>query len=298
MLKRLISLALFSLLLITAAGCANTPLPGGASDKLSVVASFYTMYDFAGKIGGDKAEVSILVPAGAEPHDWEPSTSDIVSLEQADVFIYNGAGMEGWVEDILSSLSNKSLTVVEATKGVPLIYKDSTPDPHVWLDPKLAKLELANIKDALAAADPDNASYYQENYDKYASEFDALDSELREGLSACPKKDIVVAHEAYGYLCEAYGLNQIAIEGVLAESEPDPARMANIVNLVRDKGISVIFFEELIGPKVAQSIADETGASVSVLNPLDGLSDEQRAAGDDYISVMRKNLDELKKALK
>ncbi|MGE5495538.1 MAG: metal ABC transporter substrate-binding protein [Burkholderiales bacterium] len=298
MLKQLIALALFALLLITAAGCANAPLPGGASDKLSVVASFYTMYDFACKIGGDKAEVSILVPSGVEPHDWEPSTSDIVSLERADVFIYNGAGMEGWAEDILSSLSNRSLTVVEASKGVPLIYKGSKPDPHVWLDPKLAKLELVAIKDALAAADPDNASYYQENYDKYAAEFDALDSELREGLSACPKKDIVVAHEAYGYLCEAYGLNQIAIEGVLAESEPDPARMAEIVNIVRDKGINVIFFEELISPKVAQSIADETGAQVSVLNPLDGLSDEQIAAGGDYISVMRKNLEELKKALK
>ena len=298
MLKRFISLTLIALLLITAAGCANTTAPGSADDKLSVVASFYPMYDFAGKIGGDKIEVSVLVPAGSEPHDWEPSTSDIIALEKADVFIYNGAGMEGWAEDILSSLSNKSLTVVEASQGISLMFKDSKPDPHVWLDPKLAKSELASIKDALAASDPDNAPYYEENYNKYAAEFDALDSELRESLSACPKKDIVVAHQAYGYLCAAYGLNQIAIEGILAESEPDPARMAEIIDIVRDKGINVIFFEELISPKVAQSIADETGAQVAVLNPLGGLSDEEKAAGGDYISVMKKNLEELKKALK
>lgn len=298
MLKRFITLTLIALLLITASGCANATAPGSADDKLSVVASFYPMYDFAGKIGGDKIEVSVLVPAGSEPHDWEPSTSDIIALEKADVFIYNGAGMEGWAEDILSSLSNKSLTVVEASKGISPMLKDSKPDPHVWLDPKLAKSELANIKDALAAADPDNASYYEENYNKYAAEFDALDGELRESLSACPKKDIVVAHQAYGYLCAAYGLNQIAIEGILAESEPDPARMAEIVDIVRDKGINVIFFEELISPKVAQSIADETGAQVAVLNPLGGLSDEEKAAGGDYISVMKKNLEELKKALK
>lgn len=297
MLKKFLSLALL-VLLISAAGCANNPgSQKSETGKLNVCASFYPMYDFAKKVGGDKADVSLMVPAGTEPHDWEPSTSDIVALEKADVFVYNGAGMEMWAQDILSSLGNKSLTVVEASKGVTFIAQGASSDPHVWLDPKFAKVELGNIKDTFAAIDPGNASYYEDNYTKYAAEFDELDADMRAALSACPKKDIVVAHQAFSYLCSAYGLNQIAIEGVSAESEPDPARMAEIVTLVKEKGVNVIFFEELISPKVAQSIASETGAEVAVLNPLEGLSEQDIASGEDYISVMRKNLEQLKKAL-
>lgn len=298
MIKKVFTAALFGLLLIAAAGCAGNNAPqAGGTDKLRVCASFYPMYDFASKVGGDKADVTIMVPAGTEPHDWEPSTLDIVALEKADVFVYNGAGMEGWAQDILSSLGSKSLYAVEASKGATFITEGASSDPHVWLDPRIARAELGNIKDAFAAADPGNASYYEANYEKYAAEFDALDADMRTALSACPKKDIVVAHQAFSYLCAAYGLNQIAIEGVSADAEPDPARMAEIVDLVKQKGVNTIFFEELITPKVAQSIADETGAGVAVLNPLEGLSDEERAAGDDYISVMRSNLEQLKKAL-
>jgi zinc transport system substrate-binding protein len=298
MIRKIISMALLALLLISAAGCANnTASEANTSGKLTVCASFYPMYDFARKVGGDKADVSIMVPEGTEPHDWEPSTADIIALEKANVFVYNGAGMETWAQDILSSLGNKSLRAVEASRGVTLIDEGAASDPHVWLDPRIAKTELSNIKDAFAAADPGNASYYGANYDKYAAELDALDADMRTALSACPKKDIVVAHQAFSYLCSAYGLNQIAIEGVAAESEPDPARMAQIVNFVKANGVRVIFFEELISPKVAQSIADESGARVAVLNPIEGISGDAVAAGEDYISVMRKNLDELKKAL-
>lgn len=302
------------------AGCAQAQGPSASNadgnqsqgGKLSVYASFYPMYDFASKIGGDKADVANMVPAGTEPHDWEPTAADIAGLEQADVFVYNGAGMEHWAEDVLVSLQNKELVAVEASKGISLReghhedegeeaeseeHEGEEYDPHVWLDPMNAKKEMENIKNAFAQADPDNKDYYEANYAKYAADLDALDKEFKDTLSALEKKDVIVSHEAFGYLCAAYGLNQVGIEGLSPDSEPDPARMAEIIEFAKDHDVKVIFFEELVSPKVSETIADAIGAETAVLNPIEGLSDGQQAAGDDYFTVMRQNLQALKAAL-
>jgi zinc transport system substrate-binding protein len=272
------------------------------------------MYDFAKKIGGDKVDVVNMVPAGTEPHDWEPTASDVAGLEKADVFVYNGAGMEHWAKDVLESLGNKELIAVEAAKGVSLReghhehedeheaeredeHDSEAYDPHVWLSPLNAKVQLENIKEAFVQADPDNKDYYQANYAKYAARLDALDKEFKDAISALPKNEIVVSHEAFGYLCAAYGLEQIGIEGLAPDSEPDPARMTQIIEFAKAHDVKVIFFEELVNPKVAETIAKATGAETDVLNPLEGLTDKQLAAGDDYFSVMRHNLEALKKAL-
>ena len=156
---------------------------------------------------------------------------------------------------------------------------------------------MENIKNGFVKADPGNKSYYEANYAKYAGETDQLDRELKDTFSALPKKDIVVAHQAFGYLCEAYGLHQIGVEGLVPDSEPDPARMAEIIELARKYGVKVIFFEELVSPKVSETIADAVGAKIAVLNPIEGLSEKQLASGDDYFSVMRQNARALKKAL-
>lgn len=320
--KKILTLLLSAALLLSLlAGCGNnqqTPSSSASgSGALKVSASFYVMYDFASKIGGDKIELTNIIPSGTEPHDWEPSASDIVGLETADVFIYNGAGMEHWVDDVLASLQNEDLLAVEASKGVALLEghhdhedaedegeeaddhasEETSYDPHVWLAPENAKIQLKNICDAFSQADPDNQSYYQANYDKYAAEFDKLNQEFEETLSSLPNKEIVVSHEAFGYLCHAYGLTQVGVEGLAADSEPDPAKMAEIIDFVKEHNVKTIFFEELASSKVAQTVADATGASVAVLNPLEGLSDEQRQNGDDYLSVMRENLAALKAAL-
>ena len=271
------------------------------------------MYDFACKIGGDCIDVTNMVPSGTEPHDWEPSTNDLKNLEKADVFIYNGADMEPWADDLLVSRSD-TLRVVEASENVELRTTDGEHehahehegadhhhgdfDPHVWLDPENAKIEMEAIRDALCAADPDNSTVFQSNYEKYAAELDALDAEFREKLAPLPNRTIVVAHEAFGYLCDAYGLTQVGIEGLSPDSEPDPGRMAEVIDFVRDHSISTIFFEELVSPKVAEAIASETGAQAKMLSPLEGLSDEQAAAGADYFSVMHDNLAALMEALK
>ena len=146
-------------------------------------------------------------------------------------------------------------------------------------------------------ADPDNKDYYEENYKTYAAAFDKLDRKYKDTLSALPNKSIVVSHEAFGYLCDAYGLTQMGIEGLSPDSEPDPARMAEIIDYVKENHVRVIFFEELASPKVAETIARETGAGIRVLNPLEGLSDEEIKGGADYFSVMEDNLKQLEAAL-
>lgn len=310
-LSALVCACTLSLSLLT--GCGTQPADTAAGDgRLRVLTSFYPMYDFACKIGGDCIDVTNMVPSGTEPHDWEPSTNDLKSLEKADVFIYNGADMEPWADDLLVSRSD-TLRVVEASENVELRTTDGEHehahehegadhhhgdfDPHVWLDPENAKIEMEAIRDALCAADPENSTVFQSNYEKYAAELDALDAEFREKLAPLPNRTIVVAHEAFGYLCDAYGLTQVGIEGLSPDSEPDPGRMAEVIDFVREHSISTIFFEELVSPKVAEAIASETGAQAKMLSPLEGLSDEQAAAGADYFSVMHDNLAALMEAL-
>ena len=277
--------------------------------KLEVYTSFYPLYDFAVKVGGDKVHITNLVPAGTEPHDWEPATTDILSLEKGDILIYNGVGMEHWIYQVTSSLENDSLILVEASQGLTLLEgeeeegesessEETASDPHVWLSIKNAKKEMETIKDAFVKADPDNAAYYEQNFNKYAADFDVLDSKFTNELSVLANKDIVVAHQAFAYLCADYGLNQIAIEGLAADSEPDAKRMAEIVDFAKSRNIKTIFFEELVSPKVAETIASEIGAKTDVLNPLEGLTQEQINAGEDYLSIMDKNLEALVNALK
>lgn len=288
-------------------GCTSNTANKKNNKKLKVTASFYIMYDFAKKIGGNKVEVTNMVPAGTEPHDWEPSTKDLIEMEKSDVFIYNGAGMEQWVDDVLESLDTEELTTVEASKGIKLL-KDSDAhdhdhehssenDPHVWLDPQNAKYEMNKIKEALIKADPKNKDYYESNYQKEAKKCDELDQLYKKKLAQVSKRELVVAHEAFGYLCEAYNLTQMGIEGLSADDEPDPKQMSEVIEFAKKHKVKTIFFEELVSPKVAKTIAKETGASAKKLDPLEGLSNKRIKAGEDYFSVMKQNLSAIKEAL-
>ncbi len=292
--------------------------PAGNKDqkKLSIVASFYPMYDFAKRIAGDYAEVTCLVPAGTEPHDWEPSSKDMKTIQEADFLIYNGAGMEHWVKDVLDGLgSGTKLVAVETSKDVKLLeleedhdhdheekkdnhdHDHGGTDPHVWLSPLNVKIQMKNICDALSEKDSEHKTEYAANLDKANADFDTLDSEFHKGLDPLPNKTIVVSHQAFGYLCEAYGLTQMPIEGVEADAEPNAQEMKEITEFVKEHNVKVIFTEELVSPKVAQAIAEATGARVEELNPLEGLTDEELKAGEDYLSVMRDNLKALEGAL-
>ena len=299
----------------SSAASSGSAAAGSDSGKVQVVASFYPMADFAQKVGGDHVEVTNLVPAGTEPHEWEPSPKDVAAIQEAGVFVYNGASMEGWVDDTLKSVDTSKVQVVEASKGLDLLpgeddhehegesegsgdaHEEAEHNPHVWLYPVDAKREMESIKDGLVKADPAHKDDYEANYEKYAAKFDQLDRDYKERIAAARGKTLVVSHDAYGYLAKAYGLTTKPIAGMDAEGEPDAKTMAKIIDFVKANDVKVIFSEDLVSPKVAQQIADATGAECRVLNPLEGLTDEQLKAGEDYFSVMESNLDEIVAAL-
>ena len=321
-----LGLKLSAVLLATSfalAGCTGSKTANTTDkkdgDKIKVYASFYPMYDFAKKIGGDKVEVTNLVPAGTEPHDWEPSAKDLAKISESDILVYSGAGMESWIDKVDQVTKDSKLVKVEASNGIDLIksehhhdeedakeedHEDAHEehdhgeyDPHVWLAPQNAKIQMKNIKDALVKADPTNKDYYEKNFEVYSQKIDDLDVKFSTSLKDTKSKNIVVSHEAFAYLCKAYGINQVGIEGLSPDSEPDAARMAEVTKFAKENKIKYIFFEELVSPKVSEAIAKEVGAKTAVLNPLEGLSDDQLKAGEDYFSVMESNLKVLLEAL-
>lgn len=292
---RIVTAAVLVSLLLTGCTREKKEKVSEESDKIQVMASFFPMYDFAQKIGGNQAEVTNMVPAGTEPHDWEPSTKDIQKLETADLFIYSGGGMEHWAEDVLTAVENDKLEVVEASKTVEKLEEDGAADPHVWLDPMNAKLELEQIKEGFVKADPDNSAYYEKNYETCVSRLEELDRAFEETISNCKKKEIVVYHEAFAYLCNAYGLQQVGITGISPEEEPSPKQMEKVIQFIQEKDVTTIFFEALASSKTAEVIAEETGVKTEVLNPLEGpgIGESQ----GDYFSIMEHNLNVLKAAL-
>lgn len=261
--------------------------------KLQVYASIYPMYDFASKIGGDKADVYNMTPSGVEPHDFEIVSKDIVDLENGDIFIYNGEGMEHWVDRVLDTIKN--VKVVKASEGISIITDDGYNDPHVWLYPLNAKKEMENIKNAFVEVDPENRDYYEENYKRYSKDFDDLDFIFKNEISKMTNKNIVVSHPAFGYLCKAYNLNQVAI--VNEDFEPDPKTVANIIDFIKKNNIKTVYYEELSTTKLAKTIADATGTKISVLNPIESLTEEEINDGVDYFLLMKDNLNALKEGM-
>jgi zinc transport system substrate-binding protein len=285
---------------------SNAQSNADGGKKLNVVTTFYPMYEFSKQVGGDHADVIALIPAGAEPHDFEPSAKDMTKVKEADIFVYNGI-VEGWAEQALQSAPNDKRIVVEASKGIELVeglpeegeeHQDGhILDPHVWLDPVLAQKEVAFIQAAFEKADPANKEDYKKNADAYIAKLKELDAEYKSGLKDVKRKEFVTQHAAFSYLAKEYGLTQIPIAGLSPEQEPSPDKMAEIVKFAKEHNVQTIFFETLVDPKVAQTVANEIGAKTDVLNPLEGLTDEDKKNNLDYIGIMNKNLEALKKAL-
>jgi len=268
---------------------AKTPAPHSPA-KLQIVASFYPMAFFAQQIAGDKADVINITPAGAEPHEYEPSTQDIVKMEQANLIILNG-NVEPWGDSIQANLQNNSVHIITAGEGL------GSADPHVWLDPVLAKQEVQKISDAIIAIDPSDSSFYAANTVALLQKFDQLDTAYKNGLAICSSRDIVTSHAAFGYLAERYGLNQLAIAGLSPDEEPATKALIDTAKFVQGHNVKYIFFESLVSPKLSQTIAQETGAQTLELNPLEGLTQTEIGQGQDYFSVMYNNLYNLQLAL-
>ena len=259
------------------------------------------MYDFAKNVGGGRVEASVLIPPGVEPHEFEPTPSDIEMLSTARVLVLNGVIEESWAPKLLEGIGNKNLSVIDTSKGIMLVASEDANepgnDPHIWLDPVDAKKQVAAIRDALQNADPAGKDYYQANADAYMAKLDALDAKFRATMATCRNKNIIITHATLAYFCKEYGCNQVPIEGVNAEGEPTPATVAAIVEQARKNNITVVFVEKMYNPQIAQTISDEIGGKVAVFNTVHGLSLDEQAKGEDYISQQEENVEAIKASL-
>lgn len=265
----------------TLAGCGESSSASG-SGETEVVAGFYPLAFAAEEIGRDRVAVSNLTPAGSEPHDLEVSPDDVAALRNADLVLLLGHGFQAQLEDAAGD-GDEVLQLLD-TQGLALLPDE---DPHVWLDP----LRYAAIARRIATALQEPAA------EPFVAHLEALDEEFRRGLADCERRELVTSHEAFSYLADRYGLEQVAIAGLSPEAEVDPGRLEAVVDAVRESGATTVFVEPLVSPRIAETVARETGAETAVLDPLEGLSEEQAANGDDYFSVMRQNLDALRAAL-
>jgi zinc transport system substrate-binding protein len=272
-------------------------------EKIKVVASFYPIFEFVKKVGGDRVEVSSLIPVGIEPHDFEPTIQQIQSAETAKMIVFNGGGFEGqWLKDINAKF------VIDTSKGLNLTvssdkhndqHVEVLVDPHIWLDPLLAKQQVEKIRDGFIKIDPANTVYYNGNAMKFMSELDNLDRSIRAGLSNCEKRDFITFHRAFRYFANRYNLTEHGIHPNSPEGEILPQRIQQVIGLARDMGLDTIYSEELADPRLANVIAQEIpNGKVLILSPIEGINQEEQKAGIGYISKMNENIENLKKGLK
>jgi len=266
--------------------------------NMKILVSFYPLYEFTKEIGKERIDISIIIPTGIEPHDWEPTIQDLQTMQNADMIVINGAGFENWLDDFVTN--NPNVLVVDTSKDIELIdsskfyFKNdgSHKDPHIWLDPILAKKQVQNIANGLIHVDPEHAQYYQENADAYNTKLGLLDNKIRTELSVCSKKDFIAFHNAFSYFAKEYDLNQHTIVGVDANAEPTAVTLQQIIQKAKSFDLDIIFTEEAVNPRISKVIADEIGGKVLVLSPI-----EVADKNSDYIQKMEQNLLNLKEEL-
>lgn len=267
------------------------------SDKLNVYVSFYPMEFLATRIGGDKINIKTIVPKGMEPHDFEPSLRNMKNLDKTDIFIYNGLGMEAWADDLVDAVDNKEMTLVNSSDSISPIDTEEGRDPHIWLNPRNMIAIGDSIKDALVEKDGKNKDYYIASYETLKEELEELDQAYRTRLAGKKHDEILVSHEAFSYMAESYGFKQISVAGISSEEEPSSKNIARLIDISKEKELRYIFLETLSNSKAVDIISKEAGLEVLVLNPLEGLTEEDIEKKRDYISIMYDNLKELEKAL-
>ena len=261
--------------------------------KLQAIASFYPLYEFAQQVGQDKVNVQLLVPEGVEPHDWEPTIQDVQLIQKSDFIIINGFGFENWVESLgemnyQGIVVDTSNQIIKNNDEKSILFNN---DPHIWLNPILAKTQVQTIADEFSKSDPQNKNFYQKNAQSYTLELDKLDSKIRNDLSTC-SQDFIAFHDAFSYFAYEYNLHQHTIlSSNDPHSEPTAKTLENVINTARELKINIIFTEDTTDPRVSGVIANEINGKVLILSPLE-ISDD-----GNYISRMTENLDNLKEAL-
>jgi zinc transport system substrate-binding protein len=278
---------------VLALSAAAWPGAAVAGSKPRVVASFYPLAYAAQRVGDSRVLVSNLTPAGAEPHDLELTPDQIDDVLDADLVLELGHNFQPAVEKSAAQRDGPTVRVLDQLATA----KAHPDDPHVWLDPVLMQSLVTQVERALTKADPTHRKIYARRAQTFRSELVALDVRFRDGLASCARHLIVTAHEAFGYLARRYGLRQEGVAGLSPDQEPDPKRIAELADLARRERATVVFTEELVSPRIADTLAREAGVRTDVLNPLEGLTDRERRAGDNYVTVMDANLRKLRAAL-
>ena len=261
--------------------------------KLKVTASFYPLAFLAQTIGGEQVTVTNLTPSGAEPHEFEPSTRDIVKLTGEDIILLNGGGIEGYGEKIKANINSQKTEV--AIIGEP--FMSNSQDPHIWLDPVLYKKEAEAVSRIFVRKDPSHTSFYEANLKRLVRDLELLHTEYTVGLRNCDRTTIITSHKAFEYLAKRYKLQEVALSGLSPEQEPSAKTISDITTFAKSQRINYIFFEELMSPRIAETIAHEIGAKTLVFNPLEGLTKEDTIRGRTYLSIQKENLKNLQIAL-
>jgi zinc transport system substrate-binding protein len=306
--KKFISIIMTVLLITGFAACGRAAEKPTQQSGLTIYTSFYPMEFLVSEIAGDKAEIVSLVPAGVEPHDWEPKPRTLAELQGSDMLVYNGAGMEPWLKGLLPSIEKAGVKAVNTSEGLELLPFDEKNadeheeealiyDPHIWVSPIKYKQQAKNVLNALIEIDSANQDYYKANYNKLAEQLDKLDADYRQATTGFKSKVFIVSHAAFEYMAKEYGLTQMPIRGVTPQAEPSPAKMAELVEICRKNNVKYIFFESLVSPKLSQALASEVGAQILVLNDGQGITEEEIKQGRSYITIMYENLENLRKAL-
>jgi zinc transport system substrate-binding protein len=277
-----------------------------SSRKINVITTLFPLYDFARNVGQDRVEVTLLLPPGVEAHSFEPKPSDIVKINEADVFVYTGRFMEPWANDIAKGVTNKNLIIVDASQGTkmtPGVFHDvdepaGALDPHIWLDFDNAGIMVDNITQSLETKDAEHKDIFKKNSDRYKNSLRELDDAFKNALSKCRGKEIVYGgHFAFGYLAHRYGLRYLAAQGVSPDAEPTANDLARLVEQMRKDNIKYVFYEELSSPKIALTIANETNAQMLMLNAAHNVTKDQVAKGTTFIDILNFDLENLKVGL-
>lgn len=267
-----------------ASGTSATGPGAAAPGQVKVVAAFYPLAYAAQQVGGDAVAVTTLTPPGVEPHDLELTPSQVAQLQDADIVLYVPGFMPAVDQAVAQQAAGRA---VDASAGIAPLTIDGAADPHVWLDPENMTVIGANTATAITRANPGKTSEVQANAAAFEGRMATLNQQFSTSLSSCKVKDLVVSHAAFGYLARAYGFTQVPIAGLSPETEPSPARIAEVSDLVRNDGVTTVYYETLVDPKVAETVAKESGARTSVLDPIEGLTE---GSDQTYQTLMEANL--------
>ena len=280
---------------IVATSCGSAAPPAGA--RSGVVAAFYPVAEVARQVAGGRIPVTDLTPAGAEPHDLEVTAEQVDRIEDAAVVVVLGGGFQPSIEQAARQHAHRTVELLARLPLDAAARARAERDPHVWLDPVLMREFVPAIRDAITRADPAHEAEYAHNAARYEAHLQRLGREFERGLTSCRRRTIVTAHDAFGWLARRYRLTQRGIAGVSPEQEPDAARLGELVDLVRRDGLTTVFTERLVSPRVARTLAREAEVRTETLDPLETLRDASRRDGEDYVTVMEANLRKLRVAL-